>query len=78
MVGLITNKEDCKHFDWQDIEWCCGRKRRSGVCTLSEGDLVRDKPCSTIMPYCKYAKREIIDVHSTELPSLNRRDGHSN
>lgn len=71
-------KEDCKHFKWVVAKACCNRTYNAGVCTIADVDGNKThKTCQTTMPYCRYEK-ENVDVHTTELSDLDRRDGHSN
>lgn len=73
------DRNDCVHFDYVQANGCCGRKLTVGVCTIpnAEGHITH-KTCSLKMKYCQYQPKEDQNVHTTELPDSNRRNGNGN
>jgi hypothetical protein len=66
------NREDCVHFEWKEIDFCCGRKNTSGVCKLTN----KDGMCNTKLDYCQFQSKEEQNVHSQKLPNLDSRNCH--
>lgn len=67
------NKGDCVHFNWSEVQSCCGRTSEAGVCGLTDNH----KMCYTKAKYCKYQRRDE-DVHSKKLSDTDGRNSHSN
>ena len=64
-ISKNFDKQDCIHHKRIIAAGCCGRKYPTGVCTISDPDgLSRHKVCSIKMGYCKYQKKENVNVHT--------------
>lgn len=67
MIDVIStfNKTDCVHYEVVDVQGCCGRRGRAGVCTITDPDgIKRHKTCSMKMSHCRYEKQEGVECLS--------------